>query len=218
MTFNHIPLPIISLKCTTTIKGRWYITPSGDKYMSVTTMLGKQEKPQLISWKEAFGKEKAEAHIKRAANRGTLVHKMIELYLQNDPNYKDVSNEDVVNKCFNNIRRVLNKINNILAQEIPLYSDKLRLAGSVDCIAEYKGILSIIDFKTSINVKSSTTIEDYFLQCTAYAIMVNERYNIAIEQIVVIIAAEKGLPTVFVRNINNFIKPLLIRNIQFNKE
>ena len=50
----------------------------------------------------------------------------------------------------------LQKIDNIYAQECGLYSDKYKVVGRVDCIAEYDGKLSIIDFKTSTSERKDS--------------------------------------------------------------
>ena len=91
-----------------------------------------------------------------------------------------------------------------------MFSKQLKLAGTTDCIAEYNGVLSIIDFKTSNNNKPESMIQDYFKQCTAYAIMYNELYGETIENIVILMTVEKGMvPLVFQKPIDAYIEPLL---------
>ena len=86
----------------------------------------------------------------------------------------------------------------------------LKYAGTVDCVAEFKGVLSIIDFKTSTNNKTYDMVHDYFKQCTAYAIAWYELTGEPIEDIVVLIAVENGLtPLVFKEKIENWIPGLL---------
>lgn len=187
---------------------RWYTTPEGNEYASVTTILGHGEKQWLEDWRNMLGEKKADREKKRASERGTAVHEMAEKYLLNEDNpSKGYKAEHT--KLFNQIKMRLNKVDNIMAQEVALYSDLLRIAGTVDCVAEYEGVLSIIDFKTSNNNKTEDMVEDYFLQCTAYSIAFAEMYGEIIEDIVVLIAVEKGMmPMVFKRNINEFIEPL----------
>jgi genome maintenance exonuclease 1 len=110
------------------------------------------------------------------------------------------------------------RINNILGQEVALYSDQLKIAGRCDVIAEYQGVLSVIDFKTSTNSKDVALIEDYFLQCTAYALMFLEMFDINIDQIVVMIAVEKGIPLIYKRNIDDYISPLFKRIKQYHSK
>jgi genome maintenance exonuclease 1 len=98
---------------------------------------------------------------------------------------------------FNLIKPALDNIDNITAIETPLWSKILGLAGRTDCIAEYNGKLSIIDFKASTKEKRKQDIENYFLQATAYALMYQERTGVIIENFVILIACEDGLFQVF---------------------
>jgi len=87
-------------------------------------------------------------------------------------------------------KHILNNINKVYLQEAALYSDHLQIAGRVDCIAEYDGVLSIIDFKTSAEQKKEAWLYDYYVQECAYACMLQERYQITVKQLVTIIACE----------------------------
>lgn len=200
-------------------KNRYYKTPKGDKYPSITTVLSSQAKPGLEAWKQAMGQTKANKETKRCSLRGTAVHEIIEQYLKNNSSHRD-GHSDVNLKIFNKLKTRLKKINNIHAQECNLYSDMLKVAGCVDCVAEYDGVLSIIDFKTSNGSKSEELVEDYFLQCTAYAIMYSEMYNTFIEDIVIMISPEKSncFPMIYKRKITDYVKPLLQRISQFNNK
>lgn len=190
---------------------RWYTIDSNVKYPSVTTVLSHGHKEWLEEWRKSMGEEKAALEQARCATRGTSVHLMAERYLNNDPGpTKDQMGSDI--KLFNQIRPILHKINNIRAQEIPLYSHRLKLAGRVDVVAEYQNTLSIIDFKTSNTPKYNDMVYNYFLQCTAYAIMYFELFDVPIDQIVVVIAVERGMaPMVYVKTIDEFVAPLLDR-------
>ena len=88
--------------------------------------------------------------------------------------------------------KTLERINNIYLQEAALYSRHLELAGRVDCIAEFDGELSIIDFKTSAEPKREQYMYDYFVQETAYACMLQEKYDITVKKLVTIVACENG--------------------------
>lgn len=190
---------------------RFYFAPDGEKYPSVTTVVNHGPKPWLDKWRKALGEEKAAAETKRASNRGTSVHLLAEEYLQNKTKF---SKQHTLNniKLFNQIKPCLNKINNIRAQEIPLFSSRLKIAGRVDAVAEYDGILSIIDFKTSNNNKKESQVQNYFLQSTAYALMYEEMFGVPIDDIVIIIAVEKGImPMVYKKKIDEYVKPLINR-------
>lgn len=189
---------------------RFYKTPEGIWYPSITTMLGLKEKPELTAWRKRLGDEEADKQTKDAADRGSDVHELAECYLNNEPPPKMIETKHI--GLFHKLKPRLNKIDNIRAQEVALYSDKLELAGRVDCIGEYDNVLSIIDFKTSIRDKLKEWIEDYFLQATAYAIMWHERTGESIENIVILIASEKGLvANVFKENIAKYVATLLKR-------
>lgn len=218
MLFNHTEKPDYEELSARMKRGqRWYTTPSGVEYPSVTTVLGAEEKPGLKAWKDALGPKKATKEMKRASERGTAVHEMIEHYIDNVDYDEVISSHDYQNvKLFNQLRPRLKKIDNVRAQEIPLYSDVLKVAGRVDCVAEYNGVLSIIDFKTSNNTKDLSMVHDYFLQCTAYAIMYSELFEEAIEDIVVLIGVEKGIaPMMYKKKIDDYIEPLLKRIHKF---
>lgn len=216
--FTHIDIaPLPTIKQNTRPNGkRTYITPNGDEYPSVTTVLGDKEKPWLDDWRHMLGDKKADRESKRCADRGTAIHEMAERYLNNEAfkmrDYKPEYRAD-----FNKFKMVLGNIDNIRAQEVGLYSDRLKIAGTVDCVAEYNSVLSIIDFKTSTNNKSKDMIYDYFKQCTAYAIAWHERTGEAIEDITIIIAVEKSImPLVFHEKIENWIPSLLQDIANFN--
>lgn len=190
---------------------RWYKAPNDQEYPSVTTMLGHEDKQWLTDWRNMLGHKKADRETKRCADRGTAIHEMAEKYLMNEEaptkGYKVEHS-----RLFNQLKLRLNKIDNIRAQEIRMYSERLRLAGTADVVGEYEGVLSLIDFKTSNNTKTENMVYDYFLQCTAYAIMYFELFDEPIEDIVVIIAVEKGMmPMVFKRKIDDYVEPLLQR-------
>jgi genome maintenance exonuclease 1 len=214
-TNQYTPL---DLKVIEGPKGRFYITPEGNKYPSITTVLGAKDKPWLTEWRNSLGEQKADKETKRTAQRGTAVHAMIEAYLQNEEvpaNATKLKNipialNDIAE--FNSTKLFLKKINNIALQESPLYSDVLKVAGRVDCIAEYDGVLSVLDFKTSTNSKTEHMAQDYFLQTAGYALMFHEQYNVQIDQLVIIMTVEKGaVPLVFRKQVADYFEPLCER-------
>ncbi len=191
--------------------GRFYVTPEGNHYPSITTILGYGDKPWLQEWRESMGEEAAVAEMHRAATRGTAVHDMAEKYLKNMPNPTE-GHDKLHIPDFMQLRVKLNKVSNILTQESALWSDTLRLAGRVDCVGEFNAKRCIIDFKTSTNNKSQQMIADYFLQTTAYALMFHERYGIQIDHVAILMSVERGaVPLVFTSPIEPHIEPLLKR-------
>jgi genome maintenance exonuclease 1 len=210
MAFTHLNTIVpLNLKSIDGPKGRVYTTPEGMKYPSITTVLGSGEKPWLRDWRAALGPVKADKEMKRAADRGTAVHLMLERYLNNDPDPTYGQHIDHINE-FTPLKMHVRSIDNILLQEAALYSDELQVAGRVDLIAEYKGKLAVIDWKTSTRAKTPEMIQNYYLQTTAYALMVDELYNITIDDIFILMSVERGsLPLIFKGKVENYIEPLL---------
>ena len=205
-TFNHMPLQTIPEVYTQSIKGkRFYVTPEGNKYPSITTVLSGRNAEGLIAWRKRVGNDVANQIMRTAAKRGTAVHELAENYLNN----KELTNQDVLPLAmFTLLKPELDNINNIVLQEGALYSDKWGVAGRVDCIAEYDGKITVIDFKTSTKEKKEEWVENYFIQCTAYCEMFEERYGLAINQIAILIVTEDGAMQTFVKDKKDYI-PLL---------
>jgi len=218
MLFTHTDLPPYQELSTKRIDGkRWYNTPKGIYYPSVTTVLDCIEKPWLEAWKKNLGPTNAAKETKRCADRGTSVHAMAEKYLNNDPN-PTLGATPNDRGMFNQLKTKLNKIDNIRAQEIPLFSDTLQLAGRVDCIGDYAKTIAAIDFKTSNGNKTKSMIFDYCLQGTAYAIMFFEMFDEPIEDVVILIAVENGMaPLEYHVKIDDYVDPLLERINKFHK-
>jgi genome maintenance exonuclease 1 len=166
---------------------RYYLTPDGNHYPSITSILSQQENLGLEAWKERVGEKEAKRISKESARIGTAVHQLAEYYLSNVQVKLDKEEKKIVD-TFNRLRFLLGNINNIVGLEIPLFSDLLRVAGTCDCIAEYNGKLSIIDFKTSRKPKKEDWIDDYYMQTFAYKLMFEEMTGIEIQQIVILVA------------------------------
>lgn len=203
-TFTHNRLPEIEMIRENRDGRRVYLTPSGNVYPSVTSVLGFEPKPEIEAWKARIGEDEAKAIMNRACARGTLIHSYAEDYLNNKS--PDVSMFDI--DMWKSFRPILDRIDNIRLLEGRLYSDKLEMAGACDCVADYLGKLSLIDFKTSARLKSESEILSYFLQTACYACMVYERYDLKIKQLVVLIAVDGDEPQIFVKNVADYLKPL----------
>lgn len=221
MTFNHVGLIDPIEMNTTEIDGqRFYVTPEGNKYPSITTVISNNSKKQasLAIWRARVGKEVAQRKTTTSALRGTKYHKLVEDYINNvldDTKYKD---SPLPWYMFYNSKDVLDRINNIYLQEAALYSDKLQIAGRVDCIAEFDGVLSIIDFKTSDKYKQEEYLYDYYVQECAYALCLNERYGIQVEQLVTIVAIEADKPQISIQPVRKEYLISLIKYIQEYKQ
>ena len=209
--FNHvdhgIELPKLTRK--TTESGRKYFTPGGNAYPSITTVLGILSKEGILEWRKRVGEEEANKISQQAAGRGTAVHTLAEDYLNNKEDWKGKHMPANLN-TFNDLRKVIdNRIDNVWMQEEFLYSDKLKCAGQVDCIAEYDGELSIIDFKTSRKPKKEEWIQSYFIQASFYAAAFFERTGIPIKQAVILIAVDGSESQVFKINTFDYLKHFL---------
>ena len=209
--FKHLntKLEYDDLIAETSSKGRVYTTPTGTKYPSITTVLGILSEDGIRAWRKRVGEEEATRISTRAANRGTAVHSITERYINNEVDYAEGFMPNVIQN-FTDFKSVLDeRLTNIRAQEVPLYSDHLRLAGRVDCVAEFDGILSIVDFKTSRKLKKKEWITGYFAQEAAYAIMWEERTGEPITQLVTLITVDNEQPQVFIEHRDNWTELLL---------
>jgi len=187
---------------------RYYVTPEGKKLPSVTTVVGAQKKQAIMEWRRRVGEEVANKISKHATSRGTNMHTLCEYYLNNEPKPPGVVMPDA-KEMFISIKPYLDKINNIHYQEVGLWSSQLGLAGRVDCIGEYEGKLSVIDFKTSKKIKNRNDILDYFWQCTAYALMYEELVGTPIDDLVIIMAVDNEQPMIFKEKTQDHIEGLV---------
>jgi len=203
--FNHEPVELQPIKATNNNGVRLYNTPEGNKYPSITTVLSVRNKKGLMEWRKRVGNDVANHVARTAANRGTKVHHMCEDYLNNMefnfPMDWQKHKKHFLPYClFQQLKdSVLINIDNIYAQEAGLYSDKYKVAGRVDCIAEYNGVPSIIDFKTSIKERNDKYNENYYIQGSAYAEMFGERTGIEISQVVILVVTEDGTVQEFIK-------------------
>ena len=212
--YNHKTINLPEIKATTTDGVRLYETPEGNKYPSITTVLSVKNKKGLFEWRKRVGDDVANYVARKAANRGTSVHHMCEDYINNDFDEEKHKKKFLPYVLFNQLREsVLQKIDNIYAQECGLYSDKYKVAGRVDCIAEYEGKLSIIDFKTSSKERSDDWNESYYIQASAYAEMFEERTGIEINQVAILVVTEDGVVQEFVKNKTEYL-PMLTDTIK----
>ena len=210
--FNHITLEdrLPELEVETAPTGRTYKTPDVKRYPSVTTVLGEEGKAGILAWRKRVGEEEANKVSFQASSRGTSVHTLAENYINNDPEWPKGAMPTSI-YAFNQIKSILDeRMNNIYAQEVPLYSDKLEVAGRVDLIAEWDKDLAIIDFKTARKPKKEEWIQGYFMQCAFYAAAFYERTGVAIKKSVILITVDHNEPQVFITKpydyLGSFIK------------
>jgi genome maintenance exonuclease 1 len=192
---------------------RYYTSPSGKRLPSVTTVVGAMKKQAIMEWRNRVGEVEANRISKLATGRGNRVHDLAERYLKNERIDWVREMPDAV-EMFRTLIPELQKINNIHYIEQSLWSERIGMAGRVDLIAEWDGVLSVIDFKTSKKIKKSEDIQDYFAQCTAYSGMYEEHVGVPIDQIVIVMAVENEKPLIFVEKVENHINTL-IEHIEF---
>jgi genome maintenance exonuclease 1 len=208
--FNHIKLPALQfeLESVTEESGRKYSTPTGNSYPSITTVLSHStDKSFLVAWRKRIGEEEANRITKKSANRGTKLHAICEKYLLNEMNDMKIRTmmPDIKDFFLQLKPHIDENVGDVYGLEQPLYSDRLKIAGRTDCIAEWNGQLSIIDYKNSRTLKKEENIQNYFVQCTGYAEMFEDVTGIPINQIVVAIANEDGEPQIFVREKTKYV-------------
>ena len=213
--YNSITLP------TTEIDGkRYYTTPEGKNYPSVTTVTGLLNRVWLKKWKASVGEEKANKISGQAMGRGSRYHKLQEDFLNNElteKRLKEITLLDLM--MFNQTKELTSRIGDIYMLEGSMYSDELEMAGRVDCVAEFAGKVSVIDFKTSTKPKVPSKIKGYFIQETAYAKMFEEQHDVPIERIVTIISVEEtGRSQMFVEEPDNWVDPLKKLRAQYREE
>ena len=180
---------------------RVYKTPEGHLYPSVTSVTGITSTFNKSAWIQRVGVDEANRITQRALDRGTRVHSLCENYLLGNELQVDMFDVEM----WTSMRKLVDRIDNIHCLETPLYSNFLQTAGTVDCIGEFDGKLSVIDFKTSSRVKERDDIHNYFEQTAAYAVMFEELTGIPIGRLVILMAIDDDEPRVFIEKRDGWI-------------
>lgn len=180
----------IPLHKTQTSSGRLYISPSGSKLPSVTTILSKTaDKTFLKEWRDRVGDEEANRITNTSTGLGTIMHKMLEDYVCSGTEPKGNLIATAMAKTI--IKKGLTQVNEVWGLEVGLFSEGL-YAGTTDCVGVHNGRPTIIDFKNSRRLKRKGWVEDYLVQCTAYALSHNEVYGTDISKGVIMLATHEG--------------------------
>lgn len=217
MEFIHekIDLGYDDLVTDTRPTGRTYVTPDGSQFPSITTVLSIINEDAIAAWRARVGEAEANRVGQRAANRGTQVHSIIERYLKNEDTTEYLPH---IRQSLENLKPILdNRIGKIFNLEAPLYSRHLGLAGRVDCVAEFDGVPSIVDFKTSRRVKTHDKISNYFAQMAGYAVMWEERTGMPITNTVIIMDVDDNEPLVFKEHRDNHIQLLIDTKKEYDR-
>ena len=217
MEFIHekIDIGYDDLVATTTSSGRTYNDPDGNSYPSITTVLNIINEESIAAWRKKVGNEVANKVSTQASGRGTLVHEIVEKYLKNESTNDFLPH---IRQSLENLRPILDSsIGRIFGLETPLFSRHLGMAGRVDCVAEFEGGPSIIDFKTSRRPKTKDKIPNYFAQMSGYAVMFEERTGMPIVNTVIIMDVDGSQPIVFKEHRDNYIELLLETKKEYDR-
>lgn len=187
---------------------RHYITPEGNRYPSVTTVLSTLSAAGIAAWRARVGEDVANKVSTQASGRGTKVHQIAEDYLKNKEDYLNGHMPSNI-ATFKQIQPYLDDhLDEVYGNEIALYSDDLKTAGRCDLIGRIHGIRTIGDFKTAKKHKKEEWITNYFYQCTAYALMLYERHGVWCPQICLMIATDEDGLQPIVKQTKQYVEPV----------
>jgi PD-(D/E)XK nuclease superfamily len=204
--FLHHRLSFEELKSHTLEGGfRLYENADGVLFPSVTTALGDMKRESLMEWRRRVGEAEANRIGREAASLGTRLHTMCENYLNNVLDYDRKAFPGEL-ELFSKMRPVLDeRISVVYAQEFPMYSLDLGVAGRCDCFCVFDGKPTVVDFKSSSKLKKEEWIENYFIQATAYCLMLRERFGRPIDKFAVLISSPEGMQ-VFHKDTEDYIE------------
>jgi len=205
--FNHYDSSLLDLKIENIDGKRHYVTPDGNKYISITTLLSNLSKAGIQKWRNRVGAEEANRISTKASRQGTGVHSICESYIKNEDGFLDGRMPNEV-EMFQSIESLLDCIDDVHCVEGALYSDELKLAGRTDLIAEFDNQLAVIDYKTSRKIKTWEMCHAYFMQGAFYAHAYEERTGVSVNDIVIIMAVENEKPLLFRETKDRWIEPL----------
>ena len=184
---------------------------NNEKLPSVTTILqatqSEEKKAILAKWKQKVGENKAEYIKNEAANRGTIMHRIIEGYITGE-GHADLSD---MGQAAGTMAQTIFKeglkgsMEEVWGSEITLYYPGL-YAGATDLVGIYEGRESIIDFKQSNKIKKREWIDDYFTQLAAYAMAHNHVYDTKIQSGVILMCTP-----------NNYFQKFVVKDKEFQQ-
>ncbi len=199
------------------IRGHRYRTPAGKIYPSVTTVLGATKPADAVdgleAWRASVGAAVADYIMREAATIGTQAHRLNEDYLNRT---KSGEARLLARAHHGNFRPYLDRIGTIYGTEVPLYSDMMEVAGTADCIGEYMGVPSVVDYKTKRVPQQPDWIADYWLQTAAYCMMFRELSGIEIRQCVVLVSSERDTVQEFTADPRDHAAAFLLRLAKYD--
>ena len=219
MIFEHAELNLPPIERETIDGVRYYKIPDEEgllKLVSITSVISHYNKEFFSKWRKKVGEEKANQITKKATSRGTDFHTLTEFFLKNEDCSTDVL--PISKFLFQIAKKDLKNLNKIYGLEKALFSKELGVAGTVDCIAEYKGVPSIIDFKTSTKERKDEYNESYYIQGSAYAEMFGERTGVEISQVVILVVTEDGTVQEFVKEKHDYLNSLVETIAEWNEQ
>lgn len=191
------PIDLPKLTRIDSPSGRKYETPEGLLFPSVTTVFSVLQNDSLDEWRKSVGEDQAKRIAARAAKRGTYVHEQAEYFLKGIEPKPNSINKMLYGDLWKSFKTLVEKIGDVYAIEAQIFSKRLEVAGTVDCIGYWEGKLSVIDFKTSTRRKDSKDIDSYWMQTSAYSAMWEELTGQKINDLVILMAVEDDEPLVF---------------------
>ena len=210
MKFEHSFLTLPKLERVTIDGVRFYKHPNSEiekTFASITSVTSFFNREIFKNWRAKIGEEEANRITNRATSRGTDTHTLIEAYTSNEE-LPEV--QELAHKLFETAKPALHRIGKIYGMEIGMYSETLGIAGTADCIAEFDGELSIIDYKTSEKPKKREWLEHYFVQAMAYSAMLYELTEMEAKKLVIIMTCENGDCVVYEeRDLKKYMKLVL---------
>ena len=189
----ELPIPLIKVVRKNHEGKRCYTIDGQDNFFpSVTTVLGCRGKKAIFAWRARVGEAEANKVSKQASGTGTAFHSLCEAYLDNDPDFNRKMMKAVpqASARFKKFVPVMENITGVYFQEQGVVSNTLGVGGTIDLFGEYKGRISIIDYKTSRRKKTLEDIPGYFAQCYAYAMAIKDMYGIEVQDAVILMSYE----------------------------
>ena len=204
---RHLEMNVLDIPTEYHNGKRIYVTPEGERYTSITSILSELTKTVIQEWRARVGEEQANRVTQKASRRGTAVHSVCESYIKNVDGFLEGELPYIVD-IFRQMEPYLDRIDNVRLVEGTLWSDELRVAGRTDLIADFDNELAVIDYKTSNTKKTWEMCHKYFMQGAFYAHAFEERYGTPIENIIIIMAVENDKPLLWKETKSRWIDPL----------
>ena len=219
--FTHVEVPFDldgDVEQITRKSGRVYVTPKGDKYPSITTVLGAGDKSWLYDWRARVGEEEANRVSHHASVRGSKVHDLMEKYVAGE----EIDERKLMplhKASFKKLAPIMDEhLSEWYVQEKKMWSDHLGVAGMMDLAGRWDNVRSVVDYKTSRRVKEKEEISNYFIQECAYSIMFEERTGIPLPNLVIVMDIDSNEPRVFKEHRDNWVQPLLDAISHYHRE